>query len=663
MTNRDTANERIQHLHGARRALMNARGRIEIVQAGADIKTEIANTEKEIAEAEAENAELRTHVEVLEADLYRVIAEGIVVEFPDVPYDVAHGIGRHVWANTNGDETSTQDLADRAVALAVHWKDNHWKIPAGFSNMKFEDWLREVGGLAFMEDIAAACGVTSTEVVKELAQMAGYDRARFARAPSGEAAVFLAKQHDDQPWPVLQTKIGDMMIAKFETTGRFESSTGEIVSTIQSDDRHVGDAIGGKGDIHVAEWIVKSSQDIRRISEDLKISRRVVEAMLSKLEAAGLLALKESSDGVYVHILVKDIKTLTPQERAMLTSVKKLFGVTREAGRVILGEPDQPPSNGNHHHYIEALEKQFDTLSQLIHARGQAARKGMTRLMGIRMSELFDFDIDALKRAETFCWFADPIQAVSFAAATLPDTVRLTRELTAGHSGWWYFTDPIPIATRHESGTLRAILWSWTVSGPKDNLPGVSFSAYVDDDEHSYLMPTTKWFWPEGSTIAQVIDRTRKEHAQRYGPGGDLAGHLDEHALQPVETLIAAVGAMVRYYTAGSLWVQQKKLVHAKGHIERHARKRMERDAFLRPLSDVQIIQLRRIKSDSMGAEEPGAVGTVEWQCQWMVGGHWRNQFHPSDGHYEAKWIDAYPKGPKDKPMKTYTARVYVVNR
>jgi hypothetical protein len=132
-----------------------------------------------------------------------------------------------------------------------------------------------------------------------------------------------------------------------------------------------------------------------------------------------------------------------------------------------------------------------------------------------------------------------------------------------------------------------------------------------------------------------------------------------------VEETVRGIEAILRFFVAGSLWIQQTILVQSKGHIERHERKRMEKaKAFTHPLSDVQIIQLRR--RESVAPVKSGDSKTVNWSCQWVVGGalgFWRNQWYPSKGRYETKWIAPFIKGPADKPLKIPQHRVYAVNR
>jgi len=48
------------------------------------------------------------------------------------------------------------------------------------------------------------------------------------------------------------------------------------------------------------------------------------------------------------------------------------------------------------------------------------------------------------------------------------------------------------------------------------------------------------------------------------------------------------------------------------------------------------------------------------YDYQWMVSGHYRNQWYPSEGSHKLIWIAPYVKGPEDKPLKQ---RAYKVMR
>lgn len=78
------------------------------------------------------------------------------------------------------------------------------------------------------------------------------------------------------------------------------------------------------------------------------------------------------------------------------------------------------------------------------------------------------------------------------------------------------------------------------------------------------------------------------------------------------------------------------------------------------PIWDVKVIQLRRYQQGQ--SQAPGA-GTIDWQCQWTVSGHWRKQPYPAKGTVEVIWIDPYIKGPEDKPLRDPTKSIFSVRR
>ena len=72
----------------------------------------------------------------------------------------------------------------------------------------------------------------------------------------------------------------------------------------------------------------------------------------------------------------------------------------------------------------------------------------------------------------------------------------------------------------------------------------------------------------------------------------------------------------------------------------------------------LRVIQLRRAERSS-----PTGEGTHEYSCQWLVSGHWRQQFYPSTKEHRPVWIDPYVKGPDDKPFKVPRETVFRVVR
>lgn len=66
-----------------------------------------------------------------------------------------------------------------------------------------------------------------------------------------------------------------------------------------------------------------------------------------------------------------------------------------------------------------------------------------------------------------------------------------------------------------------------------------------------------------------------------------------------------------------------------------------------RKLDEVRVIRLREPTTRTSSGEG----GPVEWSHRWLVGRHWRNQWYPSKGEHAPKLIEAYQKGPADKPL------------
>jgi hypothetical protein len=75
----------------------------------------------------------------------------------------------------------------------------------------------------------------------------------------------------------------------------------------------------------------------------------------------------------------------------------------------------------------------------------------------------------------------------------------------------------------------------------------------------------------------------------------------------------------------------------------------------------IQIVYLRcREQHPTL---QDGSPNPVDWSCQWLVQGHWRNQYHPSDQSHKPMFIQSYVKGPEDKPFKAPRERIFAAVR
>lgn len=78
---------------------------------------------------------------------------------------------------------------------------------------------------------------------------------------------------------------------------------------------------------------------------------------------------------------------------------------------------------------------------------------------------------------------------------------------------------------------------------------------------------------------------------------------------------------------------------------DRSSKRRSERAGH--PVDTLRVMRLRRPHRDSTAEHADG----VEWTHRWMVSGHWRNHWMPSQQRHRLMFIAPYVKGPDDKPL------------
>lgn len=78
----------------------------------------------------------------------------------------------------------------------------------------------------------------------------------------------------------------------------------------------------------------------------------------------------------------------------------------------------------------------------------------------------------------------------------------------------------------------------------------------------------------------------------------------------------------------------------------------------------VRVVYLRRKDHVYDKRKEEREQAHVDWSCRWTVARHPRKQWYPSTKEHHLIWIDAYTKGPEDRPLKEGSAKkLFAVNR
>jgi hypothetical protein len=114
---------------------------------------------------------------------------------------------------------------------------------------------------------------------------------------------------------------------------------------------------------------------------------------------------------------------------------------------------------------------------------------------------------------------------------------------------------------------------------------------------------------------------------------------------------------LLAWIFASWAFLDQRIAVEERAPVERHARKRAER------LDVDPVVHVVRLRKPERRADAGDAERDVEWSCQWLVRGHWRNQWHPRMQRHAPVWITPHIKGPADMPLKTPAPEVWQVAR
>lgn len=136
-----------------------------------------------------------------------------------------------------------------------------------------------------------------------------------------------------------------------------------------------------------------------------------------------------------------------------------------------------------------------------------------------------------------------------------------------------------------------------------------------------------------------------------FGPDDFAPGSDSEYVLE--QGLRAADETAARLFLAALLFSEQRLAVVAK---EPHPRPWQARQQFdpAQHIPEHLVVTLRSLEHKH--GEPTG--NAPDWQYQWAVRGHWRQQFYASDRSHRPVWIQPYIKGPDDKPLKERAAGV-----
>lgn len=299
-----------------------------------------------------------------------------------------------------------------------------------------------------------------------------------------------------------------------------------------------------------------------------------------------------------------------------------------------------------------------------------AVRRAIEQAKSRATIEDLDFatDLKQLRVSEAYSFGKDPIDAIMEAAKLLPPNSPLSSVTVPTGCGWFWFSQALPIATSPiSSDSTDALLWGWdTIDVGEGAGPEVAmrFSGYVRGVHGEWkgrLVPSARWYWPLSSSFADMLTMTRRHYNEQYRVGGKFHG---SYWTMGEDATVDAVAQLSSFFISACLWFGQKILVPSVGHVERHARKRYEREHKLTTAPSVRVIALRASERKASEHTPSGVDGHGRrLKVRFVVDGHPRLQ-RVGPGRKDVKliWIDRFVKGPDGAPFQS-RRKVFAVIR
>jgi hypothetical protein len=251
--------------------------------------------------------------------------------------------------------------------------------------------------------------------------------------------------------------------------------------------------------------------------------------------------------------------------------------------------------------------------------------------------------VKGLLLADTY-WVSRAVQPLLDAGArSVPATTRITERFAPSRHGYAQFEEPPDvIVTDGESGKLTAIQWANLPVRLRNGSDAAAYWLFCYIDIIGRPVPAYWTSWLLSETFAEARSREEEVRASNITP-----------------TDTSTLDWIVRLWASFCLFTSQRILAYSSVQVERHVRKRVARAGW-EPSRLVRVVKLRR-KEQMADARKTGEP--ADWSCQWVVRGHWRQQFYPRQQHNRPIWITPYVKGPEDKPLKPPRATVFAVVR
>lgn len=247
------------------------------------------------------------------------------------------------------------------------------------------------------------------------------------------------------------------------------------------------------------------------------------------------------------------------------------------------------------------------------------------------------------------------------ASSTMP-TFPLLESDPPSPIGFLWLEEPVPVTDRHGK-TMMVKCYMWVTTDTVDMLI---------EDQNDRPIEKGIWVAEFGDALDKRDDYYDEEHMElwreqtRFRHGmlhdGGCPWGMDP-VLRIEQEFPGFVDTGMRFLLTSWRMMQEPYIEDRAIMPSRHVLRRADRAMAKLPEREdcaVRVVQLRR--SSEKREHHGGEPDKIEWSHRWIVRGHWRNQWYPSESRHAPKWIPPYVKGPEEAPLLEKDT-VYLWNR
>jgi hypothetical protein len=347
-----------------------------------------------------------------------------------------------------------------------------------------------------------------------------------------------------------------------------------------------------------------------------------------------------------------------------------------------------------HSEYITAIEQRLGWLKW---CKTGAGARVWTRL---GFAAAIPAYADVLETADTFYMAPQFAALVDHARVSVPDDLAYEPEWLLAPRGWLWLPTPflcpsLEASPEDEGKTLlptkvRAVGWRPLIEGSpvyqgpsSEELDQYGAAAASRADRAKYMVPAplraTQFLFFQDfadyravrSTTGDVHEELPLDATRGFGcwsyfmlvPGQRLGDRIDAFEGKQVTGRYAPTADRrthpmheMRWLFAALHLMAQRLATTVTHETDRATRRRAERNQQVAP-PFIRVVTLRRLEEARPKNPRPAEV---DWQWQWEVSGHWRR--HPTDAAKKV-FVEAYIKGPEEKPLKPGSHKLFVARR